>query len=93
MCEDIDKIIYSYLPFEDGIKFGFYENYDKKIHTWEWAAVHGHLEFIKWLHENGIEGCTVRTFGWFGTREHFEINRFLIEKYPDLANKTKCLLW
>jgi len=46
---------------------------------WEFAAKYGQLEFIKYLHENQIEGCTICTMKWATLNGRINIVKFLCE--------------
>ena len=43
------------------------------------AAFDGHLEVIKWLHENRTEGCTTDAMNWAAQNGHLEVVKFLHE--------------
>ena len=37
----------------------------------------GHLEVVKWLHENRTEGCTRWAMDWACAKDHLEVVNFL----------------
>ncbi len=41
------------------------------------AAANGHIEVVKWLHENRKEGCTEHAMKWAAQNGHFEVVKFL----------------
>jgi len=41
------------------------------------AASFGHLEVVKFLHENRTEGCTKNAIIWAASRGHLEVVKFL----------------
>jgi ankyrin repeat protein len=43
------------------------------------AAEKGHLEVIKWLHENRDEGCTSDAMDWAAKNGHQEVVKYLRE--------------
>jgi hypothetical protein len=53
--------------------------YDVDEHTWDWAAKNGHLEFVKWLHENRAEGCSTWAMDGAADNGHLEIVKWLHE--------------
>jgi len=55
------------------------ENKSCTTHAMDWAATGGHLEVIKWLHENRNEGCTTRAMDSAATGGHFEVVKWLHE--------------
>jgi ankyrin repeat protein len=69
--------------------------YDKNIHTWNWAAKNGHLNVIKWLHENISKDinyednlCTTWAIDWAAIYGNLDIIKFLHE------NRTEgCTRW
>ena len=50
---------------------------DKKKHDWDWAAENGHLEIVKYLHENRTEGCTIWSMSYLVNKGHLEIVKYL----------------
>src|SRR6476661_2624364 len=79
---ELQLLILEKLPFEKVV--GIDHIVDKKlyvesIHTWNWAAMNGHLNVIKWLHENKKEGCTTRAMDWAADHGHLEIVKWLHE--------------
>ena len=62
--------------------------YDTEVHTWDWAAKKGHLEIVKWLHENRTEGCTTAAMNCAARNGHLEVVKWLHE------NRTEgCTEW
>lgn len=63
--QEIQDIIYEYLPFEENVRLGneyvARKLYKEKIHR---AAMNGHIEVIKWLHINKKEGCKKSTMNY-----------------------------
>ena len=53
--------------------------YKPYTHTWNWAAGHGHLDVVKFLHENRTEGCTTWAMNSAAEDGHLEIVKFLHE--------------
>jgi|SRR5215217_1642274 len=54
--------------------------YDAEEHVWDWAAYNGHLEVVKWLHENRTEGwCTKDAMDCAARGGHLEIVKWLHE--------------
>ena len=45
----------------------------------DWAAENGHIEIVKWLHENRTEGCTKHAMNWAAYNGHVEIVKWLHE--------------
>ncbi|RLN83836.1 hypothetical protein BBJ28_00020071 [Nothophytophthora sp. Chile5] len=43
----------------------------------DWAAREGHLEMVKWLHINRIEGCTTLALDWAAREGHLEVVKWL----------------
>ena len=41
------------------------------------TASKGHIEIVKWLHENRKEGCTTRAMYWAERMGHLEIVKWL----------------
>ena len=59
---EVLEIILQNIAFEKVIGLSDYitkKLYNPEIHTWYWAAANGHLEVIKWLHENTNQNCTI----------------------------------
>jgi len=78
--------IYTFIPFEQVLRDPLpilkkiYKNlYDKEVHTWNWAAKNGHLEVIKFLHENTSQGCTKYAIDYAACNGHLEVVKFLHE--------------
>jgi ankyrin repeat protein len=42
-----------------------------------WAARNGHLEVVKFLHENRSEGCTEKAMDWAAKNGHLEVVEYL----------------
>lgn len=85
---DIILEIYSNLSFEQVIRdtttFPILKKlhkimYDKNRHTWNWAALYGHLDVIKWLNSKRIEGCTTVAMDRAARFGHIDILKFLYE--------------
>ena len=83
--ELIDKI-YMYMPFEKVVslsKFVSLKLYNKTVHTWKWAAENGHLEVVKWLHENKkdctISQCSPYAMDLAAGNGHLEVVKWLHE--------------
>jgi hypothetical protein len=36
--------------------------FDREKHTWEWACMNGHLEVVKFLHQNRSEALSTLNF-------------------------------
>jgi len=45
----------------------------------DWAAYNGHIEVVKWLHENRKESCTTYAMAWAAANGHLEIIKWLHE--------------
>ena len=45
----------------------------------DYAAQQGHLEVVKWLHENRTEGCTTKAMNWAAENGHLEVVKWLHE--------------
>ena len=41
------------------------------------SAAYGHLEMVKWLHQNRTEGCTTIAMGWAAGNGHLETVKWL----------------
>jgi hypothetical protein len=54
-----------------------------EIMSWEYAATYGHLDVIKWLHENRIEGCTRDVMSGAAYNGHLDIVKWLYENRTD----------
>jgi len=48
-------------------------------HTMDWACFHGHMNIVKWIHQNSKEGCTARAMDWAAQNGHFDVVKFLHE--------------
>jgi Ankyrin repeats (many copies) len=44
-----------------------------------WNALLGHLEVVKWLHENRDEGCTGNAMWWAAKGGHLHVLQWLAE--------------
>ncbi len=51
-----------------------------ETYWWFEACKGGHLEVVKWLHENRPECCTVRAMDWAAEHGHLEVVKWLQEK-------------
>ena len=51
---EIKQYVFNFTDFETCVKNNMEAKvfFDKKIHTFAWAAKNGHLEVVKWLEEN-----------------------------------------
>ncbi len=54
----------------------------------DYAARYGHLDVIKWLHENRIEGCTPYAMLWASANDHLDVIKFLHENREE-----GCSVW
>lgn len=45
----------------------------------DWAAQTGHLDIVKWLHENREEGCTSKAMDYAAEYGHLDVVQFLHE--------------
>ena len=61
--------------------------YDTEVHTWDWAAMHGHHKVVKWLHENRAEGCTKDAMFWAALNGHLEVVKWLHENRTEGCTK------
>lgn len=61
----------------EAFKYSVLENYSSQV--MDWAAGNGHLEVVKWLHENRSEGCTTWAMDWAAERGHLEVVHWLHE--------------
>jgi hypothetical protein len=62
---DCSQIVYSYLPFEEVLRYTQDERilktvYNPLIHTWGWATHNGYLEALIWLRRRHKRGCKPR---------------------------------
>jgi len=71
--------IFKHLEVFDVLNCVTNKKYNKEIHTWNWAAKNGHLEVVKWLHENRKEGSTTKAMDFAAEYGHLEILKFLHE--------------
>ena len=51
--------------------------YNPEIHTWNFAAINGHIDLVRWLHFNHKEGCTTNDMDLAAKNGHLEIVKFL----------------
>jgi hypothetical protein len=51
--------------------------YNPNLHTWDWAATYGYLDVIKWLHKNGIKGCSSSTMDYAAEHGYLDIVKWL----------------
>jgi ankyrin repeat protein len=49
------------------------------VKAMNWASGHGHLEIVKWLHENRSEGCTTNAMNSAAKNGHLEIVSFYMK--------------
>src|SRR3989337_934342 len=55
-------------------------NLEKSIKIgWNKLAKNGHIELVKWLHENRMEGCTIWAMEWAAQNGHLDIVKWLHE--------------
>jgi hypothetical protein len=88
---EILEKIYLNLPFEKVVTLSQYvasKIYDPDKHTWHWAVQNGHLEVIKWLHENRKEGCTAWIMEYAVRNGHLDIVRWMYEN-----RREGCTIW
>ena len=64
----------------------FYPLNDGK-ETWNACAKNGHLEIVKFLHENRSEGCTAWTMDFAAENGHLEVVKFLHENRSEGCTK------
>jgi len=55
--------------------------------TWNACAVNGHLEIVKFLHENRTEGCTKWAMNQAAENGHLEVVKFLHENRTEGCTK------
>ncbi|TYZ65962.1 hypothetical protein PybrP1_010958 [[Pythium] brassicae (nom. inval.)] len=48
------------------------------------AAIYGHLDIVRFLHENRTEGCSEDTLSLAAQNLHLDVVKFLREHYPQL---------
>jgi len=53
----------------------------------DWVASYGHLEIVKWLHENRTEGCTTYAMDWAAYNGHLETVKWLHENRTEGCTK------
>ena len=53
------------------------EQKDAPKMLWIGAAKYGHLDVVKWLHENRTEGCSVAAMDWAAKNGHLEVVKWL----------------
>ena len=51
------------------------------------AAARGHLEVVRWLHDNRTEGCTTDAMNWAAKNGHLEVVRWLHEDRSEGCTK------
>ncbi|CAM9826875.1 unnamed protein product [Laminaria digitata] len=56
------------------------------------AAYNGHLEVVKWLHENRTEGCTTSAMDVSAMHGHLEVVQWLAANRPEGCT-TKAMDW
>jgi hypothetical protein len=103
-CKDIHRIgmlpnykakLYDYKSYRSS-KYGdlpviiwlHNNNYTFTIDAMGLAASNGHLEVVKWLHENRMEGCTKYAMDWAAWYGHLEVVKWLHEN-----RKEGCTKW
>ena len=77
-----DYHTYEYLSEKgclEGLKWVYTHNPEAKCstHAMDNAAKNGHLDVVKWLHENRIEGCTDDAMEKAAENGHYEIVKWL----------------
>lgn len=80
--EIVDEILIYYTDFVSAIKLGcsnYVSNalYKPTIHTWEYAALNGHTQIIKWLHFNNKQGYTFKVINNASRNGHIKIVKWL----------------
>ena len=53
----------------------------------DYASQMGHIDIIKFLHENRTEGCTEASFVWALQHNHIVVLEFLYENYRYIVDK------
>lgn len=86
--EIIDEILIYSMDFVSAIKLkcnNYITNalYNPIIHTWNWAAVNGHLEIIKFLHKNEKNGYTFKVINNASRNGHIKVLKWLQKNRKD----------
>ena len=87
---EIQEKILQNLMFEQVIRLSNYvakKLHNPKIHTWNYAAMNGHLEVVKWLHEFRSEGCTKDAINLAACNGHLEVMKWLHENRTEGRTK------
>ncbi len=68
-----------------------YKIYNKD--SWNWAAKNGHLDVVKWLHTNRIEGCSTDAMDWAAQNGHLDVVKWLHENRTEgCSNCATCTI-
>ena len=54
---------------------------------WIGPLAYGHLEVVKWLHENRTEGCSKCAMDWAAKNGHLDVVKFLHENRTEGCSK------
>lgn len=89
---EIQQEILKFTDFETCVKLkdDYLANkfYNPIKHTWNWAAIHGHLDIVKWLHEHHIFGCTKMVMNLVAKNGHLQIIKWLHENRSEGATES-----
>ena len=90
--EIIDEILIYSIDFVSAIKLkcnNYIINtlYNPIIHTWNWASENGHLEIIKFLHENEKKGYTFKVINNASRNGHIKVLKWLQKNRKDNFTK------
>lgn len=81
--QELKSLIFLQTDFETCVKnklpYEAKKLYNSEIHTWKCMAANGHLDIIKWLHENRKEGCVVEAMNGATINGHFEVVKWIYE--------------
>lgn len=66
--------------------------YDCSRNAMNWAAKLGHLNVVKWLYENRTEGCYYYAATDAAENDHFDIVKFIVDKYPMVCHAAEILV-
>lgn len=67
------------------VKFLTQRGHPCSFRAFDYAAAGGHLEVVKWLHENRTEGCSTEAFEFACLKHHPEVAQWLVLHRPEMC--------